>query len=195
MDKSELRKQVKRERLFVSLNLNIKLLRQRAIIENVKSMKEFQKAKTVLCYLALNDEIKTDSLINYSFKEGKRVAVPYCIDDEGNMEFYLIKSISDTEIRSFGVREPIIEKCEKLTDFSESVVIVPALCFDKRGYRLGYGKGYYDRFLKNYSFISVGLCYNSLIKNEIPINEFDQKVDYIVTENQIISVKGGVENG
>lgn len=191
MDKKELRIAVKADRKAIK----DKVEKDRLIIEKLKSLSCYREAKKVLCYLSLDAEIKTDEIIDYSLKTGKRVAVPFCVDKEGNMEFYLINSIDDTKTGSFNIREPNTEKCLRLDDFSNSIIIVPGLCFDKNGNRLGYGKGYYDRFLKKYSLISVGLCYNSLVKNEIPVNEYDEKVDYIVTEDLIINVKDGGKNG
>ena len=191
MDKKELRKIVKSERQ----NVFDKAEKDRLIISNVKSLGAFKEAETVLCYLSLDDEIKTDELIDYSIEAGKKVAVPYCVDGEGNMEFYLINSISDTEIGSFNVREPDINKCEKLLDFNGSIIIVPGLCFNSEGHRLGYGKGYYDRFLKNYSFISVGLCYNSFIKNNIPVDVNDIAVDIVISENEVLNINNGGKNG
>ena len=164
------------------------------IAQNLIGLSCIKNAETVLCYVSLDGEISTDYLIE-TFLKDKKVAVPFCIDNNGNMNFYLIDSLSLLKPGSFSVREPDINECEKLTDFTDSVIIVPALCFDKKGNRLGYGKGFYDRFLKKYPFISVGLCYNSLIVNDLPCNEYDIPVDIIVTETSVIEVKSGGKNG
>lgn len=191
MTKTELRKIIKVKRSLIE-NREVK---DKAIFQSVINLEEYKKADTVLCYLSLDDEIKTDELVRYSLENKKRVAVPFCKDENGNMDFYFISSLEDTKEGTFGVREPNIKKCEKIKDFSSSIIIVPALCYNKNGYRLGYGKGYYDRFLENYTFISVGLCYNSLIADEIPVNEFDKPVDIIISENEIIRVNNGGKNG
>lgn len=148
----------------------------------------FKNAKTILLYASLDDEISTDFLIECALNCEKRVALPVCIDKNGNMDFYYINSFDDLVTGHFSVREPDINKCGIVTDYSNSICIVPAISYDERGYRLGYGKGYYDRFLQKYTSISVGLCYNELVKKELPINSFDIPVDYIVTQSRIISV-------
>ena len=155
----------------------------------------YQRAETILCYVSLEEEISTDEIISRSLQDGKKVAVPLCEDTEGHMHFHLIHSLNDLVNGFFGVREPIKEKCIKLTDFQGAVIIVPGISFNKEGYRIGYGKGYYDRFLKNFPFISIGLCYNSLI-HPLPIAEdYDIPVDIIMTQTETIDTHIGGKNG
>lgn len=189
--KSELRKEVKAQRRSIA----DKKSADKKIADLLFKSEFYKKADTILTYVSLPDEVETDGIINNALDSGKRVAVPYCVDDNGHMEFYLITSIDDLIEGSFGVREPDIEKCKRLDNFENSVIIVPALCFDINGYRLGYGKGYYDRFLQNYPFISVGLCYNSLVKKQVPIGEYDQRVNCIITDDKILSCFYGGKNG
>ena len=158
------------------------------------SLDEIKKADTVLCYISLDDEICTDEIVSALLGLGKRVGAPYCVDNNGNMDFYYITDFDDLKIQSFGVREPVIEKCKKVTSFDNTIIILPGLCFDSNGNRLGYGKGYYDRFLQIHSLISVGLCYNSLIVKNVPTDTYDKKVDLIVSENGVVNVNGG-KNG
>lgn len=153
------------------------------------SLNLYRQADLILCYASLCDEISTDYIITHSLSLGKRVALPYCLSNNGLMNFYEIKSLSDVAVGTFGVREPVIEKCEPINDFSNSLIIVPALAYDNKGYRLGYGKGYYDRFLQKHSLNSIGLCYNSFIQKEIPINQYDKSVDFVITENAILDCR------
>lgn len=165
------------------------------VFKTLTSLKLYSACDTILCYASLEDEISTDEIIINALKDGKNVALPYCIDNNGNMEFYQINSIDDLKIGLFGVREPDVSKCEKLLSHENALIIVPALCFDKKGYRIGYGKGYYDKYLQNHPLISVGLCYNSLVFDEIPSSEHDAPVNYIITESQIIDCGNGGKNG
>lgn len=189
--KRELRKQIREQRKSIA----DKFARDSAISDILFKSSLYLDADTILCYVSLSEEISTDKIIERAFEDGKNVAVPYCTDDAGHMDFYYIKSFDELKKGSFNVREPDINKCKRVEDFKNSIIIVPALCFDKKGYRLGYGKGYYDRFLQKYPFISIGLCYNSLIKKRIPTDEYDQSVDYIITESNIIDCTDGGENG
>jgi len=148
----------------------------------------YSSAKQVLCYYPLGDEINTLKIISAALANGKRLALPVCSDKNGNMNFYYINSLNDVAEGTFGIFEPIIEKCPFAEDFSDAVCIVPALTYDRRGYRLGYGKGYYDRFLSKYKVVSVGLCYNELLCSELPCEEHDMYVGNICTDNCLIKL-------
>ena len=189
-DKKELRSYIKTKRKSVEN----KAEKDSLVAQNLLSLDEIKKAYTVLCYISLDDEICTDEIIRVLLDSGKSVGAPYCVDNNGNMDFYYITDFDDLRIQSFGVREPVIEKCKKVTSFDNTIIILPGLCFDSNGNRLGYGKGYYDRFLQIHSLISVGLCYNSLIVKKVPTDMYDKKADIIVTENDIIRINGG-KNG
>lgn len=149
----------------------------------------YKSAKLVLCYSSFGDEVSTDYIIDRSLKAGKRVALPYCVDKNGAMEFYEITCPDDLIKGSFGISEPDTTLCPKIKSFDNSIIIVPALAFDKRGYRLGYGKGYYDRFLEKYSLISIGLCYNMLMVDELPVDKYDKSVNYVITENAVYTCR------
>lgn len=189
-DKKELRSYIKIKRKSVEN----KAEKDSLVAQNLLSLDEIKKADTVLCYISLDDEICTDEIVRVLLDSGKSVGAPYCVNNNGNMDFYYITDFDDLRIQSFGVREPVIEKCKKVTSFDNTIIILPGLCFDPNGNRLGYGKGYYDRFLQIHSLISVGLCYNSLIVKKVPTDMYDKKADIIVTENDIIRINGG-KNG
>lgn len=182
--KKELRKELKLKRK----NIEKKAQNDEFIRENLICSDLYLDAKQVLFYAALDDEIIIDDCITDALMLGKKAALPVCTDDNGNMDFYYINSMDDLKAGFFGVREPDINKCEKVTDFSDSICIVPAIAYDKSGHRLGYGKGYYDRFLKNNTLISVGVCYNELIEDNLPNDEYDIPVNYIITQNGLIVV-------
>lgn len=154
------------------------------IQSKVMNLWKFREVNTVLLYCAKPLEIDTGLLIERASALGKRVCVPRCVPGTRDMDFYIIKGREDLETGAFGVLEPIVEKCEKLTDFTSSVCIVPALVYDKQGFRLGYGKGYYDRFLSSYSGKCIGLAYSAWVKDSLPHGKYDRSVDIIVTEKE-----------
>lgn len=154
------------------------------IQSKVMNLWKFREVATVLLYCAKPVEIDTKLLIERASALGKTVAVPRCVPGTREMDFYIIKSFDDLETGAFGVLEPIPDKCRKLSDFTSSVCIVPALVYDKQGYRLGYGKGYYDRFLSGYRGACIGLAYSDWVKETLPHGKFDRKVDIIVTEKE-----------
>lgn len=168
------------------MSQNEKAEKDEKIFSRLIKMREYQNAKTILPYVSTEIEVDTKKLIEHSLAGGKYVAVPYCVENSREMDFYLIKSIDDLKPRTFGVLEPDAEKCIKLTDFANSICIVPALSYDMQGFRLGYGKGYYDRFLNRYNGKKIGICYESCITGKLRKGRYDVACDAIITEKRII---------
>lgn len=143
--------------------------------------REYMNAKTILAYVSKKGEVETRGIIHAAFANKKQVAVPRC-EGDGIMRFYLITSMDDLVKGSFGLMEPDTSKCTLLEDCSDSLCIVPAFTFDPQGYRLGYGAGYYDRFLSTYPGVSAGLCYASFVKWDLPCEVHDTAVQLLVTD-------------
>lgn len=157
-----------------------------AIKQKVQSLLQYKKAKLLLCYVSTVIEVDTKGIIEDALRQGKRVAVPRCIDPEHSiMEFFYIHSLNDLSPGTFGVLEPDPCTSEKVTDFTNSLNIVPGLCFDYQGYRLGYGKGYYDRFLSSHPGPRIGIVYSQFVKYKLHHGRFDVAMDLIVTERYL----------
>lgn len=187
--KKELRKEAKSYRK--SLSECDRLDKSSAIISNLKALKDFQKAEVILMYASLPDEVETLSLIRELTEEGKRQV--YCPVTRGDeMEFYRISSVDDLKEGNFHVLEPepLTENCLELQNDVHYCMLMPGLMFDKRGNRLGYGKGYYDKYLarvpKDVNITTIALSYESMVKDAIPAEETDWRADYVVTENEVI---------
>lgn len=137
-----------------------------------------QNANLILCYVSLEEEINTLEIINNLLKD-KIVAVPKI--ENGIMNFYRIKSLNDLKKGTFNVLEPITN--ELVIDFTNSVSITPGICFTYAGFRIGYGKGYYDKFYaKNPNIYKIGLCYKECIIDDFIKDSNDIKVDDIITD-------------
>ena len=148
----------------------------------------YENADIVFTYWATDSEADTRMIIHRAFEDGKLVAIPKCSDRNGNMKFYYIDSAEDVTVGMYGITEPSGDR--EATDFTDnSLCIVPALSYDSEGYRLGYGKGYYDRFLSSFSGITAGLCFEECLTERLPRNEFDKKVDYIITNIKIYDLR------
>ena len=182
--KSELRKEMKACRAAVA----DKNEKDKLISDVFLNSDLYKRCKLLLCYSSYGSEISTNRIIDTALENGKSVAFPLCLDDCGNMEFYLISSLGDLNRGMYGILEPNTDKCCKITDYSDALCLVPGLCFDSEGFRLGYGKGYYDRFLEKFTIKTVGLCYNELIQDSLPIDKYDKSVDYIITQTGIITL-------
>lgn len=189
--KAELRDKLK----FARRHVVRKADKSNAILNELLSAPRYKLAKTILMYYPSNDEVDISSLIEIANSSGKSVALPYCINRQGDMEFYYISSENELVNGLFNLKQPNIEKCKRVTDFKDALLLVPGIAFDKQGYRLGYGKGYYDRFMAKYNLKSIGLCFNSLLVDKLPINEYDKKVDYIITDKGMIDINWGGKNG
>lgn len=156
-----------------------------AIMNRLQTLHSYKYCKTVLCYVSTPIEVDTRAIITSALRQGKQVAVPYCVPNTRKMEFYLINSLDELHSGTFSVDEPNPQTAQKLNDYSNSVCIVPGLCFDKSGYRLGYGKGYYDRFLNGYSGSTIGICYQNCIIDRMITGRFDKSCSVVVTDKQL----------
>lgn len=178
--KGELRTRFKALRR--EMDSQVKAEKDAAILKRLLELPEYKAATLVLTYVSTAIEVDTLELIRRALAEGKRVAVPYCIPGKIDMLFCEIFSLDDLTPGSFGVLEPDPEKQPVLREFSDSVCVLPGLGFDLEGYRLGYGKGYYDRFLSKYPGTNLGVCYNVCLKPLLPHGRYDRMVDVLVTE-------------
>ena len=161
----------------------------RKIKNRLLNMWALRQVDTVLCYVSTDIEVDTRELINALLQMGKRVAVPRCEDGKAEMNFYYIDSLDSLSAVSFGVDEPDPQKCVMVGKTEGTVCIVPAFMFDKSGYRLGYGKGYYDRYLSGYKGSTIGICYGDNIVDELYHGKYDRTVQLVVTEKEIITVR------
>lgn len=157
----------------------------KSILSRLTRLREYQGAQTVLTYVSLPIEVDTFGLIQKALEDGKRVAVPRCVEGTRLMEFYLIHGVEDLEPGTFGVLEPNPKRCTQLRDFRGSLCIVPALAYDRSGYRLGYGAGYYDRFLSSYSGQMVGIVYERNLRWKLWRGHYDVPVKLVVTERGV----------
>lgn len=149
------------------------------------SLREYSQADTVFTYISKELEVDTLAIVRAAWANQKRVAVPRCVPGTRDMEFYYIRSWQDLEPASFGVMEPVVERCERVEDESKGFCLVPGFSFDVQGFRLGYGGGYYDRFLSRFGGFTVGICYSFCVQWNLPHGYYDRSVDLLVTEKYV----------
>ncbi len=197
---------IKKKREFFELNNGKKIDFDKQIRSNILGLREYQKADVLLAYMANDIEVNVDDIIiNNLVDQGKRVAVPKC--RFGNlMDFYFIDSFDDLSLGKFGIREPVESK-NKFDIFEKStvksnvsrgkdlvVMLLPGVVFDKNGYRIGYGRGYYDRYLdkllgSNFvNIVKIGLCYDFALIDKIKIECNDVPVDVLITETKVYRI-------
>ena len=152
----------------------------RMIADKLMGLTEYKTATTVFCFVSMPSEINTLPLLRDMWRRGVRTAVPLCTHP-GVMQARLITCMGDLDFGKYGILEPrsTSRRLEKEhIDFS----IVPCLSCDSSGGRLGKGGGYYDRFLKNRRFKAAALCREILLSKKLPLQEWDERVDMVVTE-------------
>lgn len=152
------------------------------IAKRVVGLWQYAKNRRLFTYVSTAIEVDTRRIIERALADGKTVAVPRCVPGTRTMEFYTISGLQELRPGSFGVLEPEPNPQNLWTDFSEGLCLVPALCYDWRGFRLGYGKGYYDRFLAGFEGNMVGLCYSECVRHKLPHGRYDRPVELLVTE-------------
>lgn len=151
-------------------------LKQAADISIFEQLKPFiDKAGSVFAYASTPIEVDTRRLISYCLETNKPVALPK--SGESELSFYFINSSAELSKGRYGIDEP--PEAFPAVDDSNTLCIVPALCADGNGFRLGYGKGYYDRFLNGFNGQSVILCYSEF-KRDVPTEPHDVKADFTI---------------
>ena len=162
------------------------------IADSFLNLTHFNNSKVVMGYMSFRNEVMTDSLIVEILKRDKRVAIPRIeILDNGFKDIvaYEVKDIySQVERGTFGVREPIKNVAVELNPEDIDLIIIPGVGFDTRGFRIGFGAGYYDRFLKKVrpDCLKVGFAFEMQILEKIPEESHDIPVDMVITEKRII---------
>ncbi|WP_099204264.1 5-formyltetrahydrofolate cyclo-ligase [Scatolibacter rhodanostii] len=184
--KVELRKILRAKRK----NIEFKLEKDRAIAKAFTELPAYQNAEQIFLYMSKQEEVDTEWIWNCAMKDGKEVLSPYCPPNSAEMQFYLVTDKSKLVKSEFGVLEPNPAQAEQKPVKETSICIVPGLSFTEEGFRLGYGKGYYDRFLALHKIFSIGFCYDELLSDSLPVNTFDQRVNMVLTDKKVMTVKG-----
>lgn len=166
---------------------------ERSVLDNRITQKllatsEYAEATTVLTYVSVSSEVSTRMFIECALRDGKTVAVPRCLPGHC-LEFVAIASLEQLVAAPFNLLEPAKELPAVTEDQkNNSICIVPALLVDTKGYRLGYGAGFYDRFLSTYPGKKICLAYQqSLSRTTLPHTEFDVAVDMVITESEVLT--------
>ena len=142
--------------------------------------KEFNTAKIVGAYYAFGTEVKTDMVIERARSLGKQIALPSVEGD--SLTFYELSSAKDLVKGRFGIMEPLPYAP---VDEKIDLLVVPGIAFDKKGNRLGYGKGYYDKYLAKRTIVSIGFGYSFQLLEDLPRSPHDEQLDAIITEDGI----------
>lgn len=157
--------------------------KDRAIFRVITALPQYRQARRLYLYVSIGEEPGTRRLLLAALQAGKEVYVPRCLQQPGEMAFFRIAGEGDLSPGKFGIPEPDPARCPPAPDGEEGLCLVPGLAFDRLGFRLGYGKGYYDRFLAAHPNLEpVGLCYGALLLPRLPAAPHDQRVRLVAME-------------
>lgn len=161
--------------------------RSRLIKNKLFKLKMYKEAETIMFYVAKSGEVETERMIKESLKNKKKVVIPKVKGDD-LIPSELLDWDKDLETGSFGIKEPKEETLRPISVDKIDIVIVPGICFDLEKNRVGYGKGYFDRFLSKLSkkTKTIGIAFDSQIVKDIPRFSHEQALDMIITEKRMI---------
>lgn len=184
MRKVEIRNEIKSKRnVLTQEEINKK---SEIIINKLIVTSEYKKAKVIFVYVSFGSEVKTHEFIKLALKQGKRIGIPVTDIKNKIMICSEIKNFDkELEKKAFGILEPKEEYIREILIDTIDLLIVPCVAFDKRCFRIGYGAGFYDRFLKNLNkdIFTIGLAYEFQLIEKVPVAEHDIAVRKILTES------------
>lgn len=187
MSKKELRANIKTG--LQTLSREDREKQGREIQANLFQFPYWRNAETIGITISFGHEIDTYNIIRKAWHDGKKVVVPRCIRETKQLQFYLLTNFSQLEDSFYGLKEPDPAQTKPIDGLAIDFLIVPGLLFDRRGYRVGYGGGYYDRFLAKYHPFTCALAYSiQLTDDQLPNEPFDIPVKSIITNKEVILV-------
>ena len=158
------------------------------IIESFKSTDLYKNAKMIMIYISFGTEIHNHEFIKDALAEGKEIVVPVTFHSPRMMKPSQILSFNELEPGYYNILSPKEESIRYVDKSQIDVIIVPGAVFDREGYRIGYGGGYYDRFLADFNKPKVSFAFEMQLTDEVPKEDFDVPVDYIITEDRFIEI-------
>ncbi len=184
MDKKQARAEIRRR--LCALSPQQKAEKSNAVCERVMRLPEFRRARVVMLFASMPDEVDTRPLLAKSFADGKRVASPKCVTQERRILPVRIEALSDLVPGAYGILEPSGNECISHDDID--LVLVPGYGFDRKGNRLGRGAGYYDKFMSQPGFRAVrcAVTFATQILDDLPHDDHDIPVEILVTEDEVL---------
>ena len=175
MNKQELRKTIRDQKRAMTEEMIVS--KSEKLGELFAASELYKNAKSIYGYLPYNQEVRTVAMLEQALKDGKRVAVPKCYGDE--MRFIWMDDLSKVEKGYANIPEPIAD--EPIADDETALVLMPGLAFDPKGNRMGYGGGFYDKFLaKEPNHPTLALCYDFQMMDHLEVEAHDLPVDVVL---------------
>ena len=186
----EMEKKIQRNNMLTILNRMDETEHEKLsqiIVDRFISSEEFKRAQIIGITISRFPEVNTIPLIEAAWAAGKRVTVPRCIPKTREMDFREITTFNNLKIDYMDLLEPIVAETEAVKKENVDIQIVPGVVYSNNGYRIGYGGGYYDRYLNDFSGIIVSLALECQIVSTVPIESHDIPVSKLFTERRLIT--------
>ncbi len=189
MDKKSLRKEMLKNRTKISKDIRENYSRE--ISNSLYELEYYKNANTIMAFISFGSEINTKHLIEHSISLGKKVVIPVMIPETKELLTSEIRSFSELELGFYNILTPKEEFIRVVDPETIDLILVPGLIFAKDGYRIGYGGGYYDRFLakRRDDVKKIAIGFDMQVVDEVPTDHYDIPVDLILTEKRFIEIK------
>ncbi|EJP26135.1 5-formyltetrahydrofolate cyclo-ligase [Peptostreptococcaceae bacterium AS15] len=184
MDKKTLRKKILTERDKNSHDEII--LKSSIIFDKITKTEIFENAKNIMTFVSFGSEVDTSKFISLCLSLGKNVSIPYVKDAKNSvMVASRLYDVNDLVKGYMDIPELPLEKLDEVDKTEIDIIITPCVCFDVNRYRVGYGKGFYDRFFIGCNAVKIGVCFDECIVESIDIDQYDVAADMVVTDKRI----------
>ncbi len=181
IQKAALRKYLLEKRDATSAEL--RNISSEMIHQNLMQITSFTNSQNIACYFPIGSEVDTHDIMLDILQQNKNLLLPRIVND--NLEFYIVENLEKLEKGSFEIMEPK-DSCKKAEKIN--CVLIPTVGVSTSGVRLGYGRGYYDRFLSSTNAVKISLTYSKQIVKSIPSESHDIKIDWIITEDKTVKI-------
>ncbi len=183
MDKRSIRISIKEK--LQKLSKEERLSQESTLYPLLFEMTEWKKADVTACTISVGNELNTYPIFIQAWKEGKKIAAPVVKGSTKELDFYIVNKMEDCREAGFGLIEPDPSKCEYVSPENIDLVITPGLAFDTEGFRIGYGGGFFDRFLQGLSVSTVSIVFQEQIIENIPREPFDVPVEHLLVGKRV----------
>ncbi len=194
------RKQALRQRIIAArdnLTPSLRMHSSKHIVGQLCGLATYKAARTVLGYLNFGSELASEVWVRQALADGKSVLLPRVNKANKHLELFQVKNLDgEVAVGAYGIREPSIEKCQRFEALGEiELILMPGVAFDRKGGRLGYGGGYFDKLLAHLPHrpVLIAGAFAMQVVEEIPQESTDHKIDWLVTENESIRCTLGRE--
>lgn len=185
MEKKEIRKKILEYR--ETIDIDQRKIWDEEIFSKLINSDLYKRSNTIFAFVSFKSEVDTHKIIKHAISNGKTICVPKINSKQEGIKIYKIEDFDQLKEGYFGILEPI-KSCEEVDSNALDLILMPGVAFDRHGGRVGYGAGFYDRFLSNMNkqVPKVALAYDFQVMDTVPMDQYDVRIDGVITEREMI---------